>query len=90
MNATATAPKMIGASVLEKSGAKVVSTISSYGGTGAALELDGQVYQSGGNGWYYPIETCMGAPHQIIRDGGETYRQAIMGLTRGSRRRGRK
>jgi hypothetical protein len=51
---------------------EVVTTISRDGGIGLGRLGEGQVYRSGGNGFYYPAPelTCQ-------RDGGEGYRRAI-------------
>jgi hypothetical protein len=64
---------MLKASIAEKH--EIVATISRYGGIGLGRLVEGTVYRSGGNGFYYP------APELAYRrDGGEGYRRALRGL----------
>lgn len=49
-----------------------VSYVGNFNSIGTGVLVDGEVYRSGGNGWYYPAESVA---HVV--DGGEAYMQAL-------------
>ena len=63
------------ASIVTKTGKKG-TTISKRGGIGLGYQLDGpgsEVVQSGGNGWYYPVEEGT----EFVPDNGKGYMLAV-------------
>lgn len=52
-----------------------VTYVSRFGGVGVGYLIDGKVYNSGGNGHYYPVDT-----QSYKEDNGEMYRNAIRGM----------
>jgi hypothetical protein len=57
-----------------------VTTVSNHGGIGLGYLVDGVVYKSGGNGWYYPAAEGFGGLKTFYRDGGADYPKAVNSL----------
>jgi hypothetical protein len=52
-----------------------VTYVSRFGGIGVGYLIDGKVYRSGGNGWYYAEDV-----QTYNEDNGEGYRNAIRSM----------
>jgi hypothetical protein len=59
---------------------ELVTTRSAYGGVGLGRLVNGQVYRSGGNGFYYPADEGPGGLKDYERDGGAGYYDRLRGL----------
>jgi hypothetical protein len=59
---------------------------SNYGGIGLGyLMPDGNVYVSGGNGWYYDQRQGMGGLKRFVQDDGREYMERAAGVLGASR-----
>lgn len=69
-----------------KATGEAVTTVSNYGGLGFGyLMPDGEVYSSGGNGFFYPTKDGVTGLREFKRDGGQEYQNQARRILAGAR-----